>query len=85
MRLQASLSKVRCLAAGGIMGYRKKGSTASLVSSGSSALLLLLAAGLITNPAQALTGLRIALGEPALPGGTCLKLWSRSALAPGLS
>ena len=46
------------------MGYRKKGSTASLVSSGSFALVLLLAAALMQNPSQALTGLRIACGTP---------------------
>ena len=47
------------------MGYRKKGSTASLLSSGSIALLLVLAAGLMSNPTQALTGIRLACGGRA--------------------
>lgn len=46
------------------MGYRKKGSTASLVSSGSFALVLVLAGSLMGNPEQALTGIRIAFGAP---------------------
>lgn len=44
------------------MGYRKKGSAASLLSSGTFALVLLMAGCFMQNPGQAATGIRIALG-----------------------
>ena len=44
------------------MGYRKKGSAASLASSGTFALVLLMAGCFMRNPNQAATGIRIALG-----------------------
>ena len=46
------------------MGYRKKGSSASLISSGTFALILLMAGLFMQNPGQAVTGIRIATGKP---------------------
>ena len=57
---------------GGIMGYRKKGSAASLASSGTFALVLLMAGCFMRNPDQAATGIRIALGTiPDLHTSAC--------------